>query len=96
MKVIKALVDQINEELNSAEDYAEKWLEYRADGLDSQFKQMADDELKHAMYIHDLAIEKITNLKSVYTPPVEMQAKWDECHTKFTEKYAEIKRMLSL
>lgn len=96
MKMIKAYVEQINEELDGAETYAEKWLELRADGIDSEYRKMAEDELRHAEYIHSVAIDKIANLKNVYTPPMDMQKKWDETHECYTNKYNEIKRMLAL
>lgn len=30
------------------------------------------------------------------TAPIEMQEKWDDLHAYYTDKYAEVKRMLSL
>lgn len=96
MKMIKKLVNAINEELESAEEYAENYIEDKANGRDSNFKEMAMDELRHADYIHSIAVEKINNLNGIITPPLEMQQKWDEKHAHYIEKVAEIKRILAM
>lgn len=99
MKKIKVLVDQIEEELESAKEYAETYLDFKAKGNSnwaSRYKGLADDELRHAMVIHDRAVEEINALSSVYTPPVEMQEAWDKSHKTFVEKSAWIKQMLSM
>ena len=76
MKKIANLVEQIDEELEGAKNYAEAYLDKKAGG-DSQwasrFKEMAQDELKHAGFIHDLAMEEIDRLRKVYTPPANME-----------------------
>lgn len=99
MKKIQNLVDQMCEEIESAKDYAECYLDFKAKGNSawaSKYKGMAEDELKHAMIIHDRAIEEITTLQKVYTPPVEMEEKWNEAHKKYVEKAAWVKQMLAL
>ena len=57
---------------------------------------MANDELKHATYIHDKAIEDINEINKVFKPTVDMQKKWDESHAKYVEKTAWIKQMLMM
>lgn len=57
---------------------------------------MAKDELKHADYLHELAVNEINKLSSVYTPPTEMMEKWDMDHKKYVEKAAWVKQMLQL
>ena len=57
---------------------------------------MATDELKHAGYIHDRAVEEIEELRKVYTPPQDMLDKWDADHKRFIEKTAWIRQMLSM
>ena len=99
MKYIKAIVDCIDEELEGAQNYAEKYVEMKS--LDksswaSRFKSMAEDELKHAMYNHDYAVEEITRLKSVYQPTNEMLEHWDAEHRKYVDKTAWIKQMISM
>ena len=89
----------IDEEIESAKDYAEKYVEYKAKGdmtRANRYKEMANDELKHANYIHEWAVKEIEEISKVYTPPVEMQEAWDKAHKEYVEKIAWIKQMLSL
>ena len=61
--------------------YAEKYVECKAkDNMQSatKYKEMANDELKHAMYEHEWAVKEIEEISRVYTPPIEMQEKWDK------------------
>lgn len=57
--------------------------------------EMANDELNHTEYIHDFATIEISELKKIYTVPVEMVDKWDRAHNEYVEKVAWIKQMLS-
>ena len=99
MRKIQELVDVTDEELCSAKEYAERSLELRASGNSNwanKFKAMANDELNHAMNIHEYTIMIIEELRKVYTPPEEMQEKWDKCHVKYVEKAAWIRQMLAM
>lgn len=99
MKKIQKYVHLIDEELEGAKNYAECYVEYKAKGDStwaSRFKEMANDELKHASYIHQLAIKDIEELNKVLTAPVEMQEKWDESHKLYVEREAWIKQMLAM
>lgn len=98
MTKIKQLIDNIDEEIEGAKNYAECFLEKKAKGDQwaSKFKDMANDELRHAMYLHDYTVQEIESLKKVYTPPVEMQEAWDKAHAKYVEKVAWIKKMLEM
>lgn len=99
MTRIKELVDRIEEELNDAKTYAEDYLTFKAKGnanWANRYKEMANDELKHAVYIHERAVEEIEELRKVYTPPEEMMEKWESSHRKFLEKNAWIKQMLAM
>lgn len=99
MKKIQKLVDQICEETESAQEYAECYLDFKAKGNTAwanKYKGMAEDELKHAMIIHDRALEEINTLSKVYTPPVEMEEKWNAAHKKYVEKATFIKTMLAM
>lgn len=99
MKKIKRLVDQIEEEICSAKDYAECYLDYKAhdDSMwANRYKEMAMDEIKHATYIHERAVNEIEELSAVYTPPEKMLEKWEHAHKEFIEKVAWIKQMLAM
>lgn len=99
MQYIKELVEHLDEEVEGAKEYAEKYLRLRATGdtsLASKYKSMAEDELRHAMIIHDEATAEVDRLSKVYTPPVEMMEKWKYEHEKAIEKVAWIKQMLAM
>ena len=99
MKLIKQYVEGIEEELEGAKEYAEKYVEAKVKGdanKSNRYKEMASDELKHSSYIHEWAVNEIASLSKVYTPPVKMQKKWDEAHVRYVEKVAWIKQMLAM
>lgn len=99
MKYIKKLVDEIDEEICGAKEYAEMYVEQKAKGNSSwasRFKQMSNDELSHAMALHDYATEEIVRLNQVFKAPAEMQEAWDKSHVDYVEKVAWVKQMLSM
>lgn len=99
MKMITDLIDRIDEEIESAKDYAEMYLDKKARGVSEwaqRFKEMSNNEIQHATWIHDMTVEEIELLRTVYTPTTEMQKMWDECHKKYVEKVSWIKQMLSM
>lgn len=99
MKKIQLIVDQIDEELCGAKDYAECYVEakvFNNSTWANRYKEMALDELKHAGYLHDKAVELITEIGKVYEAPQEMQDIWDNSHKGYVEKAAWVKQMLSM
>ena len=99
MTKIKKLIEEMDEELCSAKDYAEEYLSFKArsDGnWSTKYKEMAQDELKHAGYIHERIMMEIEVLRRVYTPPEEMLEKWEAAHKKYVEKAAWVKQMLAM
>lgn len=99
MTWIKKLADEIADELDSAKEYAEDYLTFKAKENSTwanRYKEMANDELKHADYLHDRAVAEIEELRKVYTPPQDMLDKWDSDHRKFIEKTAWVKQMLAM
>jgi hypothetical protein len=99
LRTIKKHVDAIEEEIEGAKCYAEKYVEAKAKGdigRANRYKEMANDEIKHAMYIHEWAVADVDMLSKIYTPPVEMQEKWDKAHKEYVEKIAWVKQMLAL
>lgn len=99
MKRIKDLADEIKDELHSAKEYAQEYLTYKAKDEGTwanRYKEMAQEELKHAGYIHDRAVVEIEELRKVYTPPQDMLDKWDADHKKYIEKAAWIRQMLAM
>lgn len=99
MKHIQKLVDMLDEEIEGAKDYAEKYVECKVKGhmtRANKYKEMAHDELKHCGYIHEMALQDIEEIKKVYTAPADMQKSWEEAHVKYVEKVAWIKQMLEM
>lgn len=99
MTKIKELADEMKDELCSAKDYAEEYLTFKAQDNSTwanRYKEMANDELKHAGYIHDRIVVEIETLRKVYTPPQDMLDKWDADHKKYIEKTAWIRQMLAM
>lgn len=99
MRIIQNYVDRIDEELEGAKDYAEKYVEARVKGdttMANRFREMANDELKHAMYVHEWAVKEVAELSKIYNPPADMQEKWDKAHKTYVQQVATIKQMLEL
>lgn len=99
MKKIQTLIDQIDEELCGAKDYAECYISAKAvddSAWATRYREMSNDELKHAMYLHEKVVADIERLSKVYTPPVEMEEAWEKAHKHYIEKVAWIKQMLAM
>lgn len=99
MKRIRKLVDKLNEEICGAKEYAEMYIESKAKN-DSQwasrYSEMAEDELRHATYIHELCMDEIEKIKKIFNPPIEMVERWDKAHKKYVEKVTVIKQLLAM
>lgn len=99
MTRIKKLAEEMEDEICSAKEYAEEYLTFKAKDNSvwaNRYKEMAQDELKHAGYIHERAVEEIEELRKVYTPPEEMLEKWEHEHREYIEKAAWVKQMLTM
>lgn len=99
MKAIKMYVESVEDEIEGAKCYAEKYVESKAKGDMSRanrYKEMANDELKHAMYQHEWAVMAIEEISKVFTAPVDMQEKWEKAHKEYVEKVAWVKQMLAM
>ena len=99
MKRIRKLIDEIKDEICSAQEYAEEYLTFKAKDNGTwatRYKEMAQDELKHADYLHTRTTLEIEELEKVYTPPEEMMEKWEHAHREYIEKVAWIRQMLTM
>ena len=99
MTKIKKLAGHIEEELCGAKEYAEKYVECKAKGdmqWANRYKEMANDELKHAGYLHDKAVQDIEEISTVHKPTEAMAAKWEKCHKEYVEQTAGIEQMLTM
>jgi hypothetical protein len=92
-------IDAIDEEIDGAKNYAEKYVESKARGdmnKANRYKEMANDELKHAMYNHEFAVAAIDEVSKVFKAPADMEEKWQKSHKEYVEKVAWIKQMLAM
>ena len=99
MTIIKKYVEAMKDEISGAKEYAEKFVENKVRGdmqKASRYSEMANDELKHAMYEHEWAVKAVDEISKVYTPPEEMMEKYEKAHKEYVEEVAKIKQMLSL
>ena len=100
MKKIKDLADEIKDEIGGAKKYAECYVEAKVNGNSSmatKYKEMANDELKHAGYLHEFVVAEINKIKSsgIQYPP-EMEDRWKTVHAEYVDKAAWVKQMLTL
>jgi len=100
MTKIKKYVEDIADELHGSKCYMEKALEYKAMGNGeryNKYKEMSIQELNHAMNLHDMTVQDIEQLKSVYPDiPQKMMDAWEKSHTDFVEKAAWIRQMQAM
>ena len=99
MKRIAELVSRIDEELADAKAYAEKYVDCKSRGntaRSTKFKEMATDELKHSMYLHEMAVADIEEASKTASPTAEMQKMWDYQHLNYIDTTATIKNILAM
>lgn len=99
MRVIKKFVEAIEDEIEGAKCYAEKYVEEKSKGdigKANRYKEMASDELKHAMYQHEWAVAEIELISKVFTPPEAMMEKWEKAHKEYVEHVALVRQMLAM
>lgn len=99
MKQIAKLVNNLNEEVNDAKKYSDRYIDAKIHSNIEKseiYHELANDELRHAELIHQLCVEEINAMRSVITPPLEMLEKWDKAHELYIEKVDAIRRMLAL
>lgn len=99
MHKIKKMAERIAEELEDAKTYAEDYIEAKAKGNMSaanKYKEMSNDELRHAENIHEFAVAEIESIAKVYTAPIEMQEKWERAHKEYVQNAALVRQMLSM
>lgn len=99
MKIIKMLVEQIEEEACGAEEYAKKAMQYKDEdkALADTYSKLAEVELQHVDLLHTQAVRIINAWKSKGNEvPVAMQAIYDWEHQKSVDHIARVRVMLNM
>lgn len=98
MKVITDLIDLLDNELESAKEYAERFIMLKAnnDDLAEKFKTMAEDELHHSSIIYAYTIRELDRVEAVFTLSAMLSEIWEKKRKKYIEESAFIKQMISL
>lgn len=93
MKIIKHLVEDINEELEGAEHYAKLATQYK-----DEDRELAGIELGHVNALHGQVVRIIKAWKATSgkETPAPMQAVWDYEHGRSIDKAAKVKTLLDL
>lgn len=93
MRIIKLLTEQISEELDDAEHYANLanlWKD-RAPEAAAVFLQLSREEMQHQSKLHDAAVQQINKAKAAGKMPTpEMQGVYDYLHERNIEHAARI------
>jgi hypothetical protein len=99
MKILDKMLARLQDEVDGARGYAEKFIECKARGNMSRanrYKEMAHDELKHATFLKEMDIADIDELKKVYTMTDEEQSLWEHGHKHITDQMAMVMHVLSM
>lgn len=96
MVKIKKTVDLIDDELKGAERWAEDYIYAKANGDPdyNKYREMANQELDHASFLHQRVTREINTVNQVYTPTQEMIDKWEHTHKEYVDKVARIRMMI--
>lgn len=93
MKIIQQLSEQIDDELNDANDYIHKALQVRSSYpkvADVYFK-LSNEEMNHVNMLHNAVTAIINELRQTQEVPPSMQAVYDYLHEKQIDKAALIR-----
>lgn len=99
MKIIKHIVEDIEEELEGAEHYAKMATKYRDEDkqLADTYARMAQTEMGHVNDLHEHAVRLIEDQKKAGVQvPASMQAVWDWEHGKHVDTAARVKSLLAV
>lgn len=97
MKIIKELIEQIEDEVDGAEDYAEDALKYRHDHpeLAQMYHDIALQELRHVDLLHGEVVKMIEeHRKNHGEPPAAMLAVYEYVHEKIINRDTNVRLML--
>lgn len=98
MKLVHKMIDQIEEELEGAMGYAEKFIESKVHGDTHRaniYRQMSFDELTHAGNVYEFSAADMARIKSVHQLSEECELRWEEAKKHYAEFVAKVKYLLN-
>lgn len=100
MKVIKDLVEDIQEELEGSEHYAKLATQHKDDDreLADVYAKLANTELEHVNNLHSQVVRIIKDWKAKTGEevPAAMEAVWDWEHARMVDTAARVKSLLDV
>ena len=97
MKTIEQLSDYIDEEVDDAMKYAKCAIQHDDDPeLSRTYKALANEELGHAMRLHEQVVRIIKKYRDEHgEPPEKMMDRYEYMHERHMKKYADAKVLLA-
>ena len=98
MKILDKMIDCLHDEVEGAREYAEKYIDSKAKGnipRANKYKEMANDELKHASYLREFAIADAESIKRVHPLSEEEATAWEHAHRRLNDEIAMVHHLLS-
>jgi ferritin len=98
MRLLEKLIENIEEELEGAKEYAERYIECKARGNNqraSKYKEMAHDEIRHAEEIYSFADTDVEAIRRVHPLSVEDEEEWARAVKKMHECIARVKTYIA-
>lgn len=94
MKRVYDMIDEIKDELCSANEYGEKYIWYKSTKPEyaPMFAEMASQELDHASYLAKVGSAMMEQM--TWVPEKDKEA-WENCIKKMADKVAWVKLMLT-
>lgn len=99
MREIMNIIDCMNEELHDAKHYAQKCIKVKSTDstMAKHYQEMANDELKHAMYLYENAAKAIEEKKRSSDMSSEiLEEIWDKTQDDYTECTAKVRCMMTM
>jgi hypothetical protein len=97
MRTIEGMLHHLSEEVEGAEEYAEKSIKCKARGnmnRSNKYREMAYEELNHAETLREFYLADVADIKKVYTMTDEEEHLWEHGLKRNSERIAMIKMML--
>ena len=99
MRMVEKMIERLKEEVDGAKEYAEKYIECKSRGnisRASRYKEMAEDELKHAGFIRDMGMSDIEELRKIYKMTDSEEELIEHSHKHINEQMAIVRYMLAM